>query len=126
MSNIHSPSISPGEAVVAVGSVVEFVVDHSAHCQRTCITTQERHFAPIQDPHGPLHIVQGSLQVGGLLGHPVELQVQQGNTCCGQSAHTAHLFRVNVTLYITVTVWFTLATDLSTQCTLRSHGGQRS
>lgn len=48
---------SPGEAVLAVRCVFQFMVDHSAHCQRPGITTQERHPATIKDPHGPLYIV---------------------------------------------------------------------
>lgn len=77
----HSSRPSPGQTVLAVGSVVQFVVDHCAHCERPRVTTQERHFAAVQDPHGPLHVVQCPLQVGGLLGHTVQLEVQQGNAC---------------------------------------------
>lgn len=69
----------PGRAVFAVSGVVQFVVDHRAQSKRPRVATQERHFAAIQDPHGPLHVVQGPLQVGRLTGHPVQLEVQQGN-----------------------------------------------
>lgn len=83
-----SPTHVPGETVFTVSGVVQFVVDHCAHCQRPRVTTQERHFATIEDPHGPLHIVQSPLQVGGLVGHAVQLQVQQSDTCRGKGAHT--------------------------------------
>lgn len=84
-TNIQSPRHSPGQTVLAVSSVVQFVVNHCSHCQRPRITAQECHFTAIQDPHGPLHIVQCPLQVGGLMGHPVQLEVQQGNACIEDS-----------------------------------------
>lgn len=71
----------PGQAVLAVGGVVQFVVNHGAHRQRPRVAAEERHLASVQDPHGPLHVVQGPLQVGGLMGQPVQLEVQQGNAC---------------------------------------------
>lgn len=78
-TNSLSPTHSPGQTVFAVSGVVQFVMDHCAHRKRPRITTQECHFSTIQDPHGPLHIVQRPLQVGGLMGHPVQLEVQQGD-----------------------------------------------
>lgn len=87
MSNIintHIPAcraVLPGQTVLAVSSVVQFVVDHGADGQRPRIATQEADFASVQRPHSSLYVVQRPLQVGGLTWDPVELQVQQGDTC---------------------------------------------
>ena len=81
------PSSSPGQTFFAVSSVVQFVVDNCSNSQRPRVTAQKSNFAAVQDPHGPLHIVQRPLQVGGLLGHPVQLQVQQGDAWNEQSTY---------------------------------------
>lgn len=52
---------SPGQTVFAVSRIVQFVVDYCTHSKRPSISTQECHFATIEDPHGPLHIVQRPL-----------------------------------------------------------------
>lgn len=76
---------SPGHAVFAVCSVAQLVMDHGGHGQRPGVATQEGHFTTVQDPHGPLHVVQRPLQVGGLIGHTVQLEVQQRDAWCRES-----------------------------------------
>lgn len=113
-ANTHSPRRSPGQTVFAVSSVVQLVVDHCTHCKRPCVTTKECHFTTIQDPHGPLHIVQCPLQVRVIMGHPVQLEVQQGNTYSADS-RPGISHRVDLTHVIGMSSWFQCPGDRPAQ-----------
>lgn len=64
----------------AVIRVLQPVVDHGPHCQGSGVPAQEGHLAAVEVPQAPLHVVKRSLQVGCLAGHPVQLQIEQGDT----------------------------------------------
>lgn len=55
------------------------MVDDGPHCQGSGVPAQEGHLAAVKVPQAPLHVVQRPLQVGGLAGHAVQLQIEQGN-----------------------------------------------